>query len=349
MATTIKISELTNIGTNISHTTLVPVVNMTTSPVTQKANIQSMGNYILENADGNIFSPALFANTVTENTQPNITSVGTLTGLNVDGNIVLQSSGIANIQINSNSNVTINTDSGNANLQFKFNAIGTFTSPGNISILGNRLNVGPYSEDVSGVLSPIIVVCDNNSQFVQTIIQNLNPVGSADVTAQGTFGDDTQGWVDMGMTGPEYFDPNYTVSGPGDGYLFAQAYANGVGGNLILATGENGNANAIIFATGGFKSSDTIALFEGGNNALRFAKTGGGIIYGDDTKQDTAWTGNVPLANVTGTSNLVQWTTVPVSNISSGTPGQAAYDSGGNLFICVDINTWSKFLGTTSW
>lgn len=47
--------------------------------------------------------------------------------------------------------------------------------------------------------------------------------------------------------------------------------------------------------------------------------------------------------------NMVQWTTAPVSNTSAGTPGQAAYDSGGNLFVCVATDTWAKFAGTTSW
>lgn len=48
-------------------------------------------------------------------------------------------------------------------------------------------------------------------------------------------------------------------------------------------------------------------------------------------------------------ANTVLWTAVPVSNTSPGTPGQAAYDVGGNLFVCVATNTWSKFSGTTSW
>jgi hypothetical protein len=48
-------------------------------------------------------------------------------------------------------------------------------------------------------------------------------------------------------------------------------------------------------------------------------------------------------------SNLVQWTTAPVANTSAGTAGQAAYDSGGNLYVCVTTNTWAKFSGTTSW
>lgn len=47
--------------------------------------------------------------------------------------------------------------------------------------------------------------------------------------------------------------------------------------------------------------------------------------------------------------NLVSWTTAPVANTSTGTPGQAAYDSGGNLYVCVATDTWAKFAGTTSW
>lgn len=47
--------------------------------------------------------------------------------------------------------------------------------------------------------------------------------------------------------------------------------------------------------------------------------------------------------------NMVSWTDAPISNISAGTPGQAAYDSGGNLYVCVASDTWAKFTGTTSW
>jgi hypothetical protein len=47
--------------------------------------------------------------------------------------------------------------------------------------------------------------------------------------------------------------------------------------------------------------------------------------------------------------NLVQWATAPIANTSTGSAGQAAYDSGGNLYVCVLTNTWAKFSGTTSW
>lgn len=90
MTTSIKITELANIGSNIAITTLVPVVNMTGTPQTEKATLQLVGNLILEGAGGSSFSAAAkatTAGTVTTAAQPNITSVGTLTSLAVTGNV----------------------------------------------------------------------------------------------------------------------------------------------------------------------------------------------------------------------------------------------------------------------
>lgn len=50
----------------------------------------------------------------------------------------------------------------------------------------------------------------------------------------------------------------------------------------------------------------------------------------------------------TGMSGIV-WATAPTANTDPGIAGQAAYDVGGNLYICVDTNTWAKLSGTTSW
>lgn len=90
---------------------------------------------------------------------------------------------------------------------------------------------------------------------------------------------------------------------------------------------------------------------------------------------------NVPYANITGTptlgniavvnldgnvsnvltgfgsfvalptidANTVVWTTAPIANNSTGTAGQIAYDAGGNLYVCVATDTWSKFTGSISW
>lgn len=88
MSTWVKITELVNIGGNLSYNTLIPVVDMNGTPTTKKALVQNLGNLILNNA-GNGFPAASAANTaitVTANAQPNITSLGTLSTLIVNGN-----------------------------------------------------------------------------------------------------------------------------------------------------------------------------------------------------------------------------------------------------------------------
>lgn len=88
---TIKITDLLNIGSNIAYTTVIPVVDTVNTPETQKANLQIVGNLILNGAGGSYFTRAAQANialSVANAAQPNITSVGTLTTLTVSGNIV---------------------------------------------------------------------------------------------------------------------------------------------------------------------------------------------------------------------------------------------------------------------
>lgn len=110
MTTSIKITALPSIGGNISYTTLVPVVNMTGTPETQKANVQLVGNIILENAGGPYFPAAaqsILAQAVTNAAQPNITSLGTLTTLDVTGDVTLGE--VTSGNITTSGNVDANT------------------------------------------------------------------------------------------------------------------------------------------------------------------------------------------------------------------------------------------------
>jgi hypothetical protein len=90
MSTSIKITQLTSIGANISHTSLAPVVDMSGTPETKKETLQTIGNLILSEAGGTDFAPAnvaVISQTVSNAAQPNITSVGTLSSLDVSGNV----------------------------------------------------------------------------------------------------------------------------------------------------------------------------------------------------------------------------------------------------------------------
>lgn len=237
-------------------------------------------------------------------------------------------------EILSTSNVVISTDTSNTNSHFTFDSNGIFTAPSNVNLLGTRLNVGSGSANLTGLNAPTLVIATSSNTFVQAALTNTDGNGSADFAAYGAGGDDTGGWSDLGFTGNAFSDANYTITGPGDGYVFVQGYANVGGGSLVLATGDQGTTKDIVFSTGGFLSSNEFARIDHANSLLHLTRVGSGIKFQDGSVQNSA---------------AIVWTTAPVSNTSPGTPGQAAYDAGGNLFVCVATNTWSKFSGTTSW
>ena len=129
--TTVKITELTDIGANLATSTVVPVVNMAGTPTTQKTNIGNIANLILEGAgvDYPEASVALLAQTVSNAAQPNITSVGTLTTLAVSGNATV------------NGNLTSNGTAYLGNISTTGAASITTLSVGSSANLGGVANV----------------------------------------------------------------------------------------------------------------------------------------------------------------------------------------------------------------
>lgn len=237
-------------------------------------------------------------------------------------------------EIHSTNGLQISTNEANSSQSFLFSTDGSVYCPANAYFEGTRLNVGPGAGNVPLATNPTLVVTDTGLEFIQAALINQSSNGSSDYAAYGADSDETQAFADLGFAGHTYNDPNYTITLPGDGYVFAEGYANGIGGGLVLATGAKGNVPDIIFATGGFMANNEFARIDHANNVFHLTRANSGIKFNDDSVQDTAG---------------VIWTTAPVANTSAGTAGQAAYDSGGNLYVCVSTNTWAKFAGTTSW
>lgn len=100
----------------------------------------------------------------------------------------------------------------------------------------------------------------SSEEFTQFTIWNKNNDGlaSTDVIAQTHNATDLDGFIDMGITGENFDAEVYGITGPNDGYIFMVAPAGTTGeGNLVLATGDTGTANKIVFAAGGLTSGTT--------------------------------------------------------------------------------------------
>ena len=95
----------------------------------------------------------------------------------------------------------------------------------------------------------------NGNPYAQLAIHNNSSNSSTDFIAYANNGNDTAGWIDMGITGSSFSQATYNITGPNDGYIFYNAPTSTTGeGNLVLATGGTGSYNRIILAAGGYES-----------------------------------------------------------------------------------------------
>ena len=140
---------------------------------------------------------------------------------------------------------------------------------GNVNLL-NQLFVGTGSQATS-LVNPVVTVRGTStsgagSQYTQSALINATPEGSSDFIAYGdNYGGVSadHGWMDVGYTGSTFNDPAYTITGANDGYLFASAVNNTLGGNLVLATDKIGYYKDIVLAVGGFYANAEVARFHG--------------------------------------------------------------------------------------
>jgi hypothetical protein len=310
-----------------------------TFPDSTKQRTAFTGSIAGANVTGAV-SSATTASTITTAAQPNITSVGTLTGLNLSGNIsasgnitaarfIGNGSGLTGITVATagtvttnaqpnitsvgtlaNLSVTGNTRTGNLIVTANTDSIGPSTgsiqTAGGIGAQGNiignhHLYVGPGAA-VTAFTNPVMIGKNTGEEYVQSAIINSAETGSSDWVAYGDNGTESGGWADFGFTSSNFSDPAYTVTGSNDGYFFVQPQSGSYGGNLVLATGDQGTVNDIIFATGGFQAANIFGRISHSNLTLEIP-TGNISIGGNITANNL---GNISSIDVDGnTSNIL--------------------------------------------
>ena len=129
--------------------------------------------------------------------------------------------------------------------------------------ISSILYVGPNADTfntAAGLTNPVIVAQSNYNDYSQIAFKNTNSGANAstDIIAYSNNGTDSDGYIDMGITSQNFADPDFTITGKGDGYIFMVGASGGTDqGNLVFATGDTGSQNKIIFAAGGLASDNT--------------------------------------------------------------------------------------------
>jgi len=256
------------------------------------SNVGPVGNLIITGGSSGYLLQTNGSGVLTWVAPPSTSSL-----VNGTSNVNIPSSGgNVNTSVGGTANVLVVTSTG-------ANVTGTVNVSGNV-IAQSKLLVGTTSTSLT---NPVAVFTGSGATYSQLSMQNPTGTGSADISAYGNNGDDTQSWADMGFTGNSFSDANYTVTAAGDGYFFVQGNTS-FGGNMVIATGNTGTTKDIIFATGGFQTANIKARLYNANGA--FSVTGNinaGNVSGGNLVSANYVSGNGSLltsitgANVTGT------------------------------------------------
>ena len=313
----IKITALNDItSANMTYNDLVAVVDMNGTPETKKANIQLVGNLILNGAGGSYFpaaAQAVLAQSVTNAAQPNITSVGTLSSLAVTANVTagnLVSSGtvngvlvgeggnISNVQVGNVAGIgniaTINLDGNVSNI---FRGDGTFGPKG----AGGNANYANFA-------GTAYTVAGANVSGEVGFAAVANSVALANVSSAGNIASiNLDGNVSNVLRGDGTWDSDAN-STYGDSNVVSLLGA--FGSNTIsttgLITGDAGGLSNVIGAnvTGEVSFAATANAVAGANvsGEVSFAATANAVAVGN-----VSGIGNVATVNLDGNvSNVLR-------------------------------------------
>ena len=256
----------------------------------------------------------------------------------------------------------------------------TVTSPSGV-FTGNAAGFGAlYAGINSGYVfqaQTVLQASTNFNGYAQVNHQNINggSLASGDyiVTANNGTANDT--YIDMGMASSTYNYPGFGLLRPNDGYLLVYGNTTTKGGNLVLGVGGGGLDNDIIFAVGGFDSTNEYGRIDGTGNIFviksavaatneysgAITVAGGvgiaGALYTGGIGKHGAGLQNTPIGNAT--PSTAAFTTVTASGITQITNATAATNNatgalqvtggasiGGNLWVGGNVYA-GNIIGTT--
>lgn len=98
------------------------------------------------------------------------------------------------------------------------------TAPANVG----KLYVGEFAQSfevTAGLQNPAVIVSIDSDDYAQISFQNSGDgsFSSTDFIAYAENGTDNAGYIDMGITSSTFNDPDFTITGPNDGYIFMEA------------------------------------------------------------------------------------------------------------------------------
>ena len=81
-----------------------------------------------------------------------------------------------------------------------------------------------FHDDAALTAAQLVVVVDSGTDpYGQVAVHNMSPTASTDLLLYSDNGTDSTGWIDVGITGSQFQQEEFGITGPNDGYIFFEA------------------------------------------------------------------------------------------------------------------------------
>lgn len=124
------------------------------------------------------------------------------------------------------------------------------------------LAAGLYSNNVLRVGNNDILLTNavaqftgNSAEYLQVSLRNNDGDGSGDLVVTANDGSDTDHYIDLGINGSSYSDPDYSATKERDGYLYINSSGTNKGNLIIGTTNSQGKVN---FVVGGMETANIV-------------------------------------------------------------------------------------------
>lgn len=304
-----KITGLNDVEV-VSGNLIIPVVDPTVTLATPdgqtlQANLFQLGNFILDEA-GNSLHTANVANTVKNNAQPNITSVGTLTSLAVTGNVTMG----ANLAVTGNLSVNNITAAGNLSV-LDITADDITADIINASTITANIVTATLANGSSNVAIPVsngnVIISVGGNANVATFSTNTMTVKGIVVNGMANLGSISNVKIYGGSN-------HYVIVTDGNGNLTWEKAAVADGPNTAIQFNDNGTfggSSAFTFN----KDTNVVGI-------TKFAKVGGSASF---IPPSNAGTSQQVLGIINQNTQEMGWKTVPVYYITVGMRDGSSY------------------------
>lgn len=172
--------------------------------------------------------------------------------------------------------ITIPSGSSIVAVNGSINAVGNVYSSNLITAL-TKLQVGSHGTGGYDFGSLAAIEIDGNQNtYLQIVVQNANTGNNAssDLIVTNDSGNDTVGFIDLGINSSTYNQASFNLTGAGDGYLYTS------NGALVIGTAS---AQPVIFHSNGTTTTaEHMRITAGGNVGINTTTAGSTLVVNGD-------------------------------------------------------------------